>query len=183
MGDGVEKPTSAGPYIFSAILKISIIAFCIIIAAFRTELFMARVSFPATGDRDLPLAICEYFDTDEDPKYYGDRVCNNGIAGAIMSILFAMAFMTAELQAACATSKSVKPLHFVAFVFAVALSIYWLISAALLANLYTRYCDNLSRHCRDTEEKFLLLPIMGFLTMAAWIGQAILSLVRTTRGK
>ena len=25
MGDGVEKPTSAGPYIFSAILKISII--------------------------------------------------------------------------------------------------------------------------------------------------------------
>ena len=66
---------------------------------------MARISFSATGDRDLPLAICEYFDTDEDPEYYGDRVCNNGIAGAIMSILFAMAFMTAELQAACATSK------------------------------------------------------------------------------
>ena len=55
------------------------------------------------------------------------------------------------------------------FVFAVAFSVYWLISAALLANLYTRYCDDLPGDCDDTDEKFILLPIMGFLTMAAWV--------------
>ena len=55
--------------------------------------------------------------------------------------------------------------------FSVALAVYWLISAALLANLYTRYCDDLPRDadCSDTDEKFILLPVMGFLTMAGWV--------------
>jgi len=78
--------------------------FCIIIAAFRAELFSTAF---VTGDRDLPIGICFYVDFDDDdgdPVFYGDRVCNNAIAGAIMSILFAMAFMIVDLQIPCTTS-------------------------------------------------------------------------------
>jgi len=61
----------------------------------------------------------------------------------------------------------VRLFHFVSLSFSVALAVYWLISAALLANLYVRYCDELD--CDSTDEKFILLPVMGFLAMAAWV--------------
>jgi len=76
--------------------------FCIIIAAFRAELYTAAVG--PGGGRELPIRICFYFDEDVDPTYYGDRTCNNAIAGAIMSILFAMGFMIVDLQMPCTTS-------------------------------------------------------------------------------
>ena len=67
--------------------------------------------------------------------------------------------------------------HFCTFVFSVALAVYWLISAALLANLYTRYCDDLPGDCDDTDEKFILLPVMGFLAMAAWVSSPMFNTV------
>ena len=80
--------------------------FSFIIAAYRAELFSSAVSgvFTEADDRDLPLGICFYVDEDVDPTYYGDRTCNNAIAGAIMSILFAMGFMIVDLQMPCTTS-------------------------------------------------------------------------------
>jgi len=79
--------------------------FCIIIAAFRVELFSAALT-ANTGDRDLPYRICLFIDADDDGdnRFYGDRVCNNAIAGAVMSILFAMGFMIVDLQMPCTTS-------------------------------------------------------------------------------
>ena len=62
--------------------------------------------------------------------------------------------------------------HFVTLTFSVVLAVYWLISAALLANLYVRYCDKVEDQggeCDGTDEKFILLPVMGFLAMAAWV--------------
>jgi len=51
--------------------------------------------FGIGGDRDLPLGICFYFDASE--SYYGDRVCNNGLAGAIASILVVIPLMLMDL--------------------------------------------------------------------------------------
>ena len=62
--------------------------------------------------------------------------------------------------------------HFVSLSFSVVLAIYWVISAALLANLYVRYCDDQDSRgddCDGTEERFILLPVMGFLAMVAWV--------------
>ena len=68
-----------------------------IIAAFRAELFSTAVSlvFIGAGDRDLPLGICFYVDASE--SYYGDRVCNNGLAGAIISVLVTIPLMLIDL--------------------------------------------------------------------------------------
>ena len=89
-------------------------AFCIVIAAFRTELFSTAVTgtvttlnsgpSAASGNRDLPIAICFFTDLEDGDNFYGDRVCNNAIAGAVASILFAMGFMIIDLQMPCTTS-------------------------------------------------------------------------------
>ena len=74
-----------------------------IIAAFRVELFSSAVSFVITAeDRDLPLGICFYVDASE--SYYGDRVCNNGLAGAIMSILVTMLLIIVDMLLPFTTS-------------------------------------------------------------------------------
>ena len=72
--------------------------FAIIIAAYRTELYFAR----EFGGRDQPVGVCTFHDDDDD--VYGDRICNNGIASAIISILVAMALMLIDLQIPCTNS-------------------------------------------------------------------------------
>ena len=46
-----------------------------------------------------------------------------------------------------------------------------LVTSALLANLYTRYCDDIEpfSECGDDERNFLILPVFGFLTMIGWV--------------
>jgi len=75
--------------------------FAVIIAAYRAELFSAAISlrYDKGGDRELPLGICFFLDEDND--VYGDRICNNAIACAIVSILVAMALMIVDLQIPC----------------------------------------------------------------------------------
>ena len=73
-------------------------------AAFRTELFSAEfVDFvlPGFTGRGLPLAICFYLDEGDD--IYGDRICNNALAGAIITILVCMVLMMIDLQIPCTT--------------------------------------------------------------------------------
>ena len=56
--------------------------FSIVISAFRTELFSATtiILFPLPStDRHLPLGVCFYEDSDD--NVYGDRICNNAMAG------------------------------------------------------------------------------------------------------
>ena len=87
-------------------------AFSIIIAAFRVELFSAaiverlsesNITSGGATDRDLPLEFCFYFNEDDD--IYGDRICNNALAGSIISILVAMVLLLVDVQVPC-VSKS-----------------------------------------------------------------------------
>ena len=61
--------------------------------------------------------------------------------------------------------------HLLNLTWAIALAIFWLITSALLANLYSRYCDedDTGNDCGDTEEKFIVLPVFGYICMAAWV--------------
>ena len=54
------------------------------------------------GDRDLPLRICFFYDADD--EVYGDRICNNAIASAIVSILVATVLLVLDLQLPCLNS-------------------------------------------------------------------------------
>ena len=46
-----------------------------------------------------------------------------------------------------------------------------LVTSSLMANIYVKYCDqNYYREkCGDDEAHFLILPVFGFFTMAAWV--------------
>ena len=62
-----------------------------------------------SGDtRELPVGVCVFTETDDD--VYGDRICNNGIACAISSILVAMMLMIVDLQIPC-TNSTVWVVH------------------------------------------------------------------------
>ena len=79
--------------------------FSVIIAAFRVELFSAYIVDSVTNgsaNRDLPLEMCFY----EDDDIYGDRVCNNALAGAIISILVAMVLLLVHIQIPCVSKSS-----------------------------------------------------------------------------
>ena len=42
--------------------------------------------------------------------------------------------------------------------------------SALIANLYTRYCDREENECQeDVEAKFIIFPVFGFIIMAIWV--------------
>ena len=63
------------------------------------------------GDnRELPLDICLFVDGEDD--IYGDRICNNAIAGAIVSILIAMLLMLVDLYTPCFNDTTVCDLLF-----------------------------------------------------------------------
>ena len=65
-----------------------------------------------------------------------------------------------------------KLAHLLTLIWAVVLAIYWVIISSMLANLYQRYCDDLEDRggeCDDDDEKFITLPVIGFLCMGAWV--------------
>ena len=76
------------------------------IAAFRSELFSAATTIAFTGrndDRDLPLGICFFIDVDD--HVYGDRICNNALAGAIINILVVQTLIVVDLLIPCLHKK------------------------------------------------------------------------------
>ena len=62
-----------------------------------------------------------------------------------------------------------KFVQFIFLMWAIALAIYWLISGAQLAHLYDTFCEERNHACDGTIQKFILLPIMGFFCMGAWV--------------
>lgn len=78
--------------------------FSIIIAAYRTELFSTAFTPPVSDNRELPVQVCLFSEVDDDNNIYGDRICNNGMACAISSILVAMMLMIVDLQIPCTNS-------------------------------------------------------------------------------
>ena len=61
--------------------------------------------------------------------------------------------------------------HLLNLIWAVVLIIYWLITAALLGDLHSRYCDEdeTGNDCDETEDGFVILPIFAFVCMGAWV--------------
>lgn len=62
--------------------------------------------------------------------------------------------------------------HLLTLLWAVVFAVYWLITSALLADLYERYCDNIEDaggECSDDDEKFIVIPVFGFVCMGAWV--------------
>jgi len=52
------------------------------------------------------------------------------------------------------------------------MAVYWLISSALLADLYRDYCDKLEERdteCDDTDRRFIATPVMGVITLIGWV--------------
>ena len=56
------------------------------------------------------------------------------------------------------------------------MGVYLLVTSALLANLYKRYCNEEYEECTDDEKNFLVLPLFGFLTMMGWVRYILLFL-------
>ena len=62
--------------------------------------------------------------------------------------------------------------HFLGILWGSILAVYWLITGALLADLYDRYCDDIQAsndQCNDIDKKFILMPTTAFFCMTAWV--------------
>ena len=51
----------------------------------------------------------------------------------------------------------------------VLMAAYWLVTGALLADLYRRYCNNKDNDCDDEERRFTVLTVMSFITAGGWV--------------
>jgi len=53
------------------------------------------------------------------------------------------------------------------------MAVYMLITSAVIANLYTRYCDDLDDNGSECEDdvdgKFVVFPVFGFVIMVVWV--------------
>ena len=50
------------------------------------------------------------------------------------------------------------------------MAVYWCITAALLSDLYRKYCDSEELLCNERRPKrFLILPILANLCMIGWV--------------
>ena len=49
--------------------------------------------------------------------------------------------------------------------------VLWIVTSALLANLYREFCDNLKDddECNETDERFTATPVLGFICFVAWV--------------
>ena len=67
------------------------------------------------------------------------------------------------------STQYAKLVQLITLMWAVVLAVYWLISAAQLAHLYDTFCEEQNHACNGTIQKFILLPVLGFFCMAAWV--------------
>ena len=68
--------------------------------------------------------------------------------------------------------------HFLGILWGSILAVYWLITGALLADLYDRYCDDLqasNNQCNDIDKKFILMPTTAFFCMTSWVSSHMIN--------
>ena len=63
--------------------------------------------------------------------------------------------------------------HLFGMLWATIMAVYYLITSALIANLFNRYCDN--GDCDDDEDKFAVFPVLGFIIMITWVSMCMQS--------
>lgn len=52
----------------------------------------------------------------------------------------------------------------------VLMAAYWLVTGALLADLYRRYCSNADvPDCNENDRKFTVLTVMSFVCAGGWV--------------
>ena len=51
------------------------------------------------------------------------------------------------------------------------MTVFWLVTSALLANLYREFCDNLEddEECNEIDERFIATPVLGFFCFVGWV--------------
>ena len=60
--------------------------------------------------------------------------------------------------------------------------VFWLVTSALLANLYREFCDDLEEpnECGDTDRRFIATPVLGFVCLAGWVRNRLYPLCTIT---
>ena len=62
-------------------------------------------------------------------------------------------------------------------IWSIIMAVYMLITSALIANLYTRYCDrqedNGGECDDDVDGKFTIFPVLGFAILVVWVSSTI----------
>ena len=64
------------------------------VAAYRTELFFAGIE----KIQGLPTEVCGHKEGDE---YRGDRVCNNGVAAAVITVIVCVMLLIIDMLVPC----------------------------------------------------------------------------------
>jgi len=63
--------------------------------------------------------------------------------------------------------------QFFTMIWSIIMALYMLITSALIANLYTRYCDrqeDRGSECDDdVDAKFTVFPVFGFFILVVWV--------------
>ena len=64
------------------------------------------------------------------------------------------------------------------------MSAHWLVTGALLADLYRRYCndDDNPIHCDDVQRRFTALTVMSFICAGGWVSVGVLMYVHIMQG-
>ncbi|XP_065884153.1 uncharacterized protein [Dysidea avara] len=165
--------------IVGAIPKLVVLILSAVVAATIADMY--------TGAEETPASICAVLDL-----RYGQRrdraprICFNGVATSIISVFTALTLIQVDLLLICAPIKSIKRLgHAFNLLVSFGMGVFWLITSALLADLYRDYCDKLDDRgdeCTDTDERFIATPILGFCTLVGWGVITLISLIRVITG-
>ena len=51
----------------------------------------------------------------------------------------------------------------------VIMAAHWLVTGALFADLYRKYCNDKSAGCTETDRKFTVLIVMSFICAGGWV--------------
>ncbi|XP_065908590.1 uncharacterized protein [Dysidea avara] len=147
----------------ASIPKLIILGISLIIAAYLVELYFA----PSVGNasEDQPVAVCDYYD--DGGNYYGYRICINMMSAAMINIFQCITMLLIDLFIPCLNSRYTQLSQLFTIIWAMIMAVYMLITSALIANLYTRYCDD-ATECQGYERKFIIFPVFGFFLMVAW---------------
>ena len=54
-------------------------------------------------------------------------------------------------------------------ILAVLMGIHWIVTGALLVDLYNKHCDDQENGCDEIDRKFIALYVMSFICAGGWV--------------
>ena len=73
----------------------------------------------------------------------------------------------------CYSMQFKRLAHLLSLLLSIMMTVYLLVTSSLLADLYSKYCDQEFVECGYDERHFLTIPLFGFLTMIGWVRQSV----------